>query len=187
MQLRGDTRGVERMNRKQIHQTPQFLFFWCLVGVPALVGPKAKLTPGQLGVREKKPFLWEKALCRGAVISALLNALARGCRAQRKAHTALDFVTFLLQGWDKALENSVVHKLQTWNTAGELQPGNTNQPSLGEFSLIFNATCKKNPQNIQKTKTTLQPNAWRDEGGSTRVIPNLSYGGRWVPRLNIIK
>lgn len=152
MQLRGDTRGVERMNRKQIHQTPPPVFALLMLGGGASFGG----TPGQLGVREKKPFLWEKALCRGAVISALLNALARGCRAQRKAHTALDFVTFLLQGWDKALEDSVDHKLQTWNTAGELQPGNTNQPSLGELSLIFNATCKKKKKQPKTPKKPKQ-------------------------------
>lgn len=74
-----------------------------LGGGAALVGPKAKAAPGQLGVREKNAFaraLRESPL-QGSCDFGLIECISKWLETQRTAHTALDFVTFLLRGWEQ--------------------------------------------------------------------------------------
>lgn len=67
------------------------------------------------------------------------------------------------------------------------------KPALpGSLQSRFESHTHEKKTSKNKTKKPLQPrviNAWRDEGGSTRVVPNFSCGSRGflTPNFNNIK
>lgn len=80
-----------------------------LGGGASFGGTQGKADTRAAWCEREKAISVRKSPLQGSCDFSLIECISEGLQA----HTALDFVTFLLQGWDKALENSVVHKLQT--------------------------------------------------------------------------